>query len=651
MEEEVKEEEVVETTTEEPTEYAVEEESKTVTINKTGNKDTIITIVLMIVFFLAIVLVGILSEKQSDEVEEETTTKTTETTEESTTVPRESNKVVTIFKIEKSYTSGDKEVTYYSYYNQIPTNEEYKSASLVGRVECNDVCQYIEAVDNYVLVKENNAYSIYDYVNNNLIVNNLGDAAKDNGKYSKAAWFYPKYNNAAQAVVYHSNPDEYSEYKIFSLLSGTLSESFVGSDACEGAYEDPCEDYIYEQNYYLNSVYEQNKIEVFDLKTNKIKFTMKGEWVITIGNDNKQYILAEAWDKKAEKYVIYVYDLNGRQMLNGEEINQAYLANNNIAVEKDGKFYLYDINLNKIKEGKKYTDIIMFGSDFILVQDNANLKLLNYDEEELATFLTDYSKDKYDVHTFLSGWYKDEKIGKDGIYVVVEYKEEDAIKKIMEENKNDEDIVIGCQQNGCGYEYYYIPSTGETGKIPTWIGGYAKPVLYLYPKEEIKVNIRFKYSNNLTTTYPKYINSWNMLVKPNGDMYDESGRYYYALYWEEEKNHDISFNEGFYVESDNAIEFLEEKLTLIGLNEREQNEFIMYWLPILESNEKSLVYFELTEERDYYSPLIINPKPDSILRISMHVKKVNKKTKIKEQKLTSFERNGFVAVEWGGVIH
>ena len=32
-----------------------------------------------------------------------------------------------------------------------------------------------------------------------------------------------------------------------------------------------------------------------------------------------------------------------------------------------------------------------------------------------------------------------------------------------------------------GYEYYYIPKTGETGKIATYIGGYAKPILYLYP--------------------------------------------------------------------------------------------------------------------------------------------------------------------------
>ena len=47
--------------------------------------------------------------------------------------------------------------------------------------------------------------------------------------------------------------------------------------------------------------------------------------------------------------------------------------------------------------------------------------------------------------------------------------------------------------------------------------------------------------------------------------------------------------------------------------------------------------------------LIINPKPDSLLRITMHVKKVNRKINVKEQELPTFNRVGFVAVEWGGV--
>ena len=113
----------------------------------------------------------------------------------------------------------------------------------------------------------------------------------------------------------------------------------------------------------------------------------------------------------------------------------------------------------------------------------------------------------------------------------------------------------------------------------------------------------------------------------------------------------MDFSEGFYVERDEAIDFLESKLNYIGFNEKERNEFIMYWLPVLEKNGKSLVYFELTEERESYNKLIISPKPDSMLRVVIHIKKVDKKVDIKKESLTKFRRSGFTAVEWGGTTY
>ena len=114
---------------------------------------------------------------------------------------------------------------------------------------------------------------------------------------------------------------------------------------------------------------------------------------------------------------------------------------------------------------------------------------------------------------------------------------------------------------------------------------------------------------------------------------------------------DVDFSTGFYVNGNNAIKKLKEKLDYIGLNNREANEFIMYWLPILESNKHSLVYFELTDERESNNKLIINPKPDSILRINMHIKKIYDIMSIEDQKLEKFERTGFTVVEWAGTIH
>ena len=49
-------------------------------------------------------------------------------------------------------------------------------------------------------------------------------------------------------------------------------------------------------------------------------------------------------------------------------------------------------------------------------------------------------------------------------------------------------------------------------------------------------------------------------------------------------------------------------------------------------------------------PLIIKPTPDTVIRIQMDFKNLDKPIKVKEQKLLSPKRNGFTVVEWGGSI-
>ena len=199
-------------------------------------------------------------------------------------------------------------------------------------------------------------------------------------------------------------------------------------------------------------------------------------------------------------------------------------------------------------------------------------------------------------------------------------------------------ILAGCDSNK--------PCTDDPNEPVDY-----KPVLYIYPTEDINVNVTLKNKDDLLTTYPKYNNGWNMFVKTNGDMYDEKGNYYYALYWEEKRNDNFKFDEGFYVTKDNAISFLEDKLSYIGLNDKERNEFIMYWLPVLESNEKSLVKFELTEDLQSRSEIVISPKPESFIRVHINIKKIDKEVNIKEQELIKFNRPGYTAVEWGGTIY
>ncbi len=177
-----------------------------------------------------------------------------------------------------------------------------------------------------------------------------------------------------------------------------------------------------------------------------------------------------------------------------------------------------------------------------------------------------------------------------------------------------------------------------------------KPLIYLYPTVDTKVNVKLGRSEALTSTYPKYKDSWNVLAKPDGELIDDKGRTFYGLYWEGYNTIDVTFEDGFVVGRDNLIPFLEEKLSILGLTEREANEFIIYWLPKLEENEYNLIRFESIDKINKNMPLIINPKPDTVIRILMEYKKADKDTKVKTQALVTPVRKGFTVVEWGGTI-
>ena len=177
-----------------------------------------------------------------------------------------------------------------------------------------------------------------------------------------------------------------------------------------------------------------------------------------------------------------------------------------------------------------------------------------------------------------------------------------------------------------------------------------KPLIYLYPEQEMNVTVKLGNPGLLTTTYPKYNNSWNVLALPDGTLYDTNNRYYYGLYWEDLNDIEEEFNDGFVVSRDDSIKFLEEKLAILGLNDREINEFIIFWLPKLEENEYNLIRFASKDVIDSEMSLDINPKPDTVIRVLMEYKPLDKKINIKEQTLTKVDRYGFTVVEWGGTL-
>ncbi len=177
-----------------------------------------------------------------------------------------------------------------------------------------------------------------------------------------------------------------------------------------------------------------------------------------------------------------------------------------------------------------------------------------------------------------------------------------------------------------------------------------KPIIYLYPTTDIEVSVKLLKEENITCSYPKYTDEWKVLAQPNGNLKDlYTNRQLYSLYYESKSDIEIKIeNEGFVIRGEDTATFLEEKLVILGLTEREAEEFIVYWLPKLEANEYNYIRFVTTEEINENMPLEINPKPDTIIRILMTFKGLEKPIKIQEQQLETPNRKGFTVVEWGG---
>ena len=177
-----------------------------------------------------------------------------------------------------------------------------------------------------------------------------------------------------------------------------------------------------------------------------------------------------------------------------------------------------------------------------------------------------------------------------------------------------------------------------------------KPVIYLYPTETTEVSVLIEHRGVIDYTYPPYNESWSVIAHPDGKIINKADNKEYSyLFWEGHGARPYDFSEGFVVKGCDTTEFLQEKLAFMGLTPKEYNEFIVYWDPQLQDNKYNLISFQ-GEQYTEDVKLIIDPEPDSILRVFMAVKPLNKAIDVPEQKLSSFDRTGFTVVEWGGSI-
>ena len=175
----------------------------------------------------------------------------------------------------------------------------------------------------------------------------------------------------------------------------------------------------------------------------------------------------------------------------------------------------------------------------------------------------------------------------------------------------------------------------------------AKPVLYLYPETVTDVSVKLVYDGHLTCTYPSYRDGWHVTASPDGTLTDESGQMYNYLYWEGETDVQYDLSSGFCVKGEDTAAFLEDALRELGLNRREANEFIVFWLPRMQDNPYNIIAFQ-GETYTESAKLEVTPSPDTLIRVFMVYKPSAEYVQTEPQKLSAPARDGFTVIEWGG---
>lgn len=179
-----------------------------------------------------------------------------------------------------------------------------------------------------------------------------------------------------------------------------------------------------------------------------------------------------------------------------------------------------------------------------------------------------------------------------------------------------------------------------------------KPVIYLYPEEEMDVSVQVAPRGGFLITEPAYNNGWLVKANPSGELYNYSDKEEYPyLFWE---GFGINYQRperGFVVAKEDVEKFLVEKLSYLGLVKHEYDEFIEFWLPKMQEQDYYFITFIPQSEFDLLAPLAVEPKPDTVIRVFMDYEGLDNYVEVPEQRLEKGVRKGFTVIEWGGALH
>ena len=187
----------------------------------------------------------------------------------------------------------------------------------------------------------------------------------------------------------------------------------------------------------------------------------------------------------------------------------------------------------------------------------------------------------------------------------------------------------------------------ETAMEPVMV---YKPVIYFHTDRELAVNVGVDPVGEFTFTYPEIGNGWNGMLKTDGSFVS-GGKTYPYLFWESNQQYSYKpTDNGFKVERDDVIAFLESKCGELGFNTRETADFITFWGPKLSEHESLFIKFTIDEANNQFAELTVFPQPDAVKRVYIQFTEWSEvmETYLQDKTFEPIANDGFTVLEWGG---
>lgn len=173
-----------------------------------------------------------------------------------------------------------------------------------------------------------------------------------------------------------------------------------------------------------------------------------------------------------------------------------------------------------------------------------------------------------------------------------------------------------------------------------------KPNIYLYPEEttELAVTLSFPRGGAVTVSDPDYGDGWRVIVTPDGIIDDKYGYLFYESLGPDRFQRDAAWR----IERDELEPFFRADMADAGFRDREIDDFVDYWLPILDRCPAYNIYPQTDTEIDEHVLVNFSQAPDIFIRYYYVIGCAEgEPTFTTPETHTPVERTGFTALEWG----